>query len=151
MERTARTRLRRRRRWRFLPRGASASAQQSATDWRLLTRRASVPSTAAPQRRRPGPKTADHIDDAIRAGQPRRLTLERDGADERREEATEGTQGKPGYDKDEYPPALSQQGGEGADVRLVPSSDNRGAGASMGNQLRRYCDGQPFRLATPRR
>jgi len=95
------------------------------------------------------PKTADHIDDAARAGQPRRLTLERDGADERREEATAGTQSKPGYDKDEYPPALSRQGGKGADVRLVPSSDNRGAGASMGNQLRRYCDGQRFRLATP--
>jgi len=97
------------------------------------------------------PKTADHIDDAIRAGQPRRLTLERDGADQRREDATEGTPGRRGYDKDEYPPALSRQGGAGADVRLVPSADNRGAGASMGNQLRRYCDGQPFRLATPRR
>ena len=55
-----------------------------------------------------------------------------------------------GYDRDEYPPAESRQGGKGADVRHVPSADNRGAGASQGNQLRPYCNGQRFRIATPR-
>ena len=97
------------------------------------------------------PKTADHIDDAIRAGQPRRLTLDRRGAAQRREDALKGIPTRRGYDRDEYPPAESRQGGEGADVRYVPSADNRGAGASQGNQLRPYCNGQRFRIATPQR
>lgn len=50
----------------------------------------------------------------------------------------------PGCDLDEYPPAMFKEGGVRADgtkssVRAIPSSDNRGSGASMGNQLR----GQP--------
>jgi hypothetical protein len=39
------------------------------------------------------PKTADHIDDAIRAGQPGRLTLDRRGAAQRREDALQGFHG----------------------------------------------------------
>jgi len=33
-------------------------------------------------------------------------------------------------------------------VRYVPSSDNRGAGASMGDQLEGWCEDQPFRIQT---
>ncbi|MDO8213920.1 hypothetical protein [Conexibacter sp. CPCC 206217] len=33
-----------------------------------------------------------------------------------------------------------------ADVAYVPSSQNRGAGSSIGLKLRRYCDGQRFRV-----
>jgi hypothetical protein len=69
------------------------------------------------------PKTADHVDDAIRAGQPRRLTLDRRGAAQRREDALQGIATRRGYDRDEYPPAESRQGGKGADVRYVPSAD----------------------------
>ncbi|WP_110806875.1 NucA/NucB deoxyribonuclease domain-containing protein [Rhodobacter viridis] len=36
--------------------------------------------------------------------------------------------GKPGRDRDEYPPAVFTQGGPGASLRLIPSSDNRSAG-----------------------
>lgn len=45
---------------------------------------------------------------------------------------------------DEYPPAVSREGGAGADVRLVRSSENRSAGAAMGGRLRPFCDGQAF-------
>jgi len=87
----------------------------------------------------------DHAWDAIDAGAPSRLTLERDGADRRREVSTDDVPTARGYDRDEYPPAVSSQGGESADVRYVRSSENRSAGAVMGAQLRRFCDGQRFR------
>jgi hypothetical protein len=52
----------------------------------------------------------------------------------------------PDQDRDEYPPAMSDEGGHGADVRYVPDSENQASGASMSAQLREYCDGQRFRF-----
>lgn len=49
-------------------------------------------------------------------------------------------------DLDEYPPAMFEEGGEGASVRPISPSDNRGAGASMGNQLRQYPDGTQVKI-----
>lgn len=92
------------------------------------------------------PLTTDHVLDAIRSGERRLLHIDRRHADEHRAEATRGIPTKKGHDRDEYPPAFSREGGRGADVRYVPSSDNRGAGSSLGNQLRRYCNGQAFRI-----
>lgn len=92
------------------------------------------------------PLTTDHILDAIRTGERRLLHIDRRHADEHRAEATRGIPTRRGYDRDEYPPAFSREGGRGADVRYVRSSDNRGAGASLGNQLRGYCNGQAFRI-----
>lgn len=92
------------------------------------------------------PFTADHILDAIRNGERRLLHIDRRHADEHREEALRGIPTKPGFDRDEYPPAASREGGRGADVRYVPFRDNRGAGSSMGSQLRPYCEGQAFRF-----
>jgi hypothetical protein len=41
-----------------------------------------------------------------------------------------------GKDRDEYPPAMFDEGGSGASVRKINSGDNRGSGASMGAQCR---------------
>ena len=90
-------------------------------------------------------RVLDHAHDAIRAGHPRRLHIDRAAADRHREEATSGVRTRPGFDRDEYPPAMSREGGRGADVRLVRSRENRSAGASMGAQLERFCDGTRFR------
>lgn len=87
----------------------------------------------------------DHAWDAIRDGAPPHLTIDRDESDANRRASTRGIPTKPGYDRDEYPPAMSDQGGKGADVRYVRSAENRSAGAVMGNQLRSFCDGQRFR------
>jgi hypothetical protein len=38
---------------------------------------------------------------------------------------------KPGYDRDEYPPAMSDEGATGANVRYVLSAENRSAGSVM--------------------
>ena len=92
------------------------------------------------------PHIADHVRDAIRRGQPVILHIDRPHADTHRGRSTDDIPTKRGYDRDEYPPAVSREGGESADVRYVKSSENRAAGASMGGQLRGYCNGQAFRL-----
>jgi hypothetical protein len=92
------------------------------------------------------PGTTDHILDAIDAGQPSLLHIDRVHADQHREESLAGIPTKSGYDRDEYPPAASEEGGFGADVRYVELSDNRGAGSSMGHQLSDFCNGQPYRF-----
>jgi len=87
------------------------------------------------------PETGDHIRDAIAAGQPDVCTIERDGADERREESLAPYPPISGYDRDEWPMAMCLEGGAGADVRYISPSDNRGAGAWVSNQLEDYPDG----------
>lgn len=87
------------------------------------------------------PETGDHVRDAIAAGHSDVCTIERDGAEERREESLAGIPTKTGYDRDEWPMAMCEEGGAGASVRYVTPSDNRGAGAWVGNQLEDYPDG----------
>jgi hypothetical protein len=61
-----------------------------------------------------------------------------------------------GFDRDEYPPAVGRGRGKGlvrgsnprgwkADVRYVPSAENRSHGSTLGTKLRRFCDGTKFR------
>ncbi|WP_198325177.1 NucA/NucB deoxyribonuclease domain-containing protein [Permianibacter aggregans] len=82
------------------------------------------------------PESAQHIDDAIAGGQPQTLTINRSGAAERRAEAMRGVPRQTGKDRDEYPPAMFEEGGAGASVRHIKPSDNRGAGACIGAQCR---------------
>jgi Deoxyribonuclease NucA/NucB len=49
------------------------------------------------------------------------------------------------HDRDEFPPAMMDEGGAGADVAYVDSSANRSAGSVMGRQLAPYCDGTRVR------
>lgn len=90
------------------------------------------------------PDATKHIEDAQASGHPKELTLERTGAPQRRTESLRGHKTQKGMDRDEYPPACTKQGGTGASVRHIPSSDNRSAGASLGGQLRGYPDGTVF-------
>jgi hypothetical protein len=85
--------------------------------------------------RRRYPYTADHVIDAIAAGEPAILHIDRAGADANRDASLRGIPTRAGYDRDEYPPAVSREGGAGANVRYVPSADNRGAGTIMGEGL----------------
>jgi hypothetical protein len=52
-----------------------------------------------------------------------------------------GTAPVKGKDRDEYPPASTAEGGAGASVRPIDSSDNRGAGAAWGNTIKSLPDG----------
>lgn len=92
------------------------------------------------------PLTGDHVRDAIAAGHSRICTIDREGAAQNRKESLAGIPTKSGYDRDEWPMAMCKEGGYGASVRHVPSSDNRGAGAWVGNQLSKYPNGKKIKF-----
>jgi hypothetical protein len=87
------------------------------------------------------PEAAQHIEDAQNAGYPSTLTIDRSGKTTRRQESLSGYSKVSGKDLDEYPPAMFEEGGSGASIRPITSSDNRGAGACIGNQCRSYPNG----------
>lgn len=89
------------------------------------------------------PHIADHVAD-VRKHYREVLHLDRAGADENRSQSLAGFPTRKGYDRDEYPPALSAEGGEGANVRYVIASENRSQGSVMGNALEPYCNGTHF-------
>lgn len=78
---------------------------------------------------------------------PSVLTINRRGADERRDELMDHQPPQPkgdGFDLDEYPPAMSRKTWP-ADVKAVPQRQNRSHGSTMGAKLRRLCDGARWR------
>ena len=87
-----------------------------------------------------------HYRRSVREGWPSTFVLNRKGADERRDKLLEGVPTKPGFDRDESPPAVGRKTWR-AHVALVPSGENRSHGASLGVKLRRYCDQTRFRYA----
>lgn len=87
------------------------------------------------------PETAKHIQDAIAKGESATCTIDREQAEENRKESLKGVPTKKGYDRDEWPMAMCQEGGTGADIKYITPSDNRGAGSWVGNQLEDYADG----------
>jgi hypothetical protein len=62
-----------------------------------------------------------------------------------------GKKGEAGKDRDEYPPAMFEEGGTGSSVRNVNSGDNRGAGSCMGHQCSDVADGDKVRLVPEKR
>jgi RHS repeat-associated protein len=92
------------------------------------------------------PEAAKHIEDAQAAGQPDVLTIDRADAKNRRAEAMKGHEGVKGKDRDEYPPAVTVEGGQGASVRPINAKDNRGAGSSLGKQIRKLPDGSKIKV-----
>jgi hypothetical protein len=65
------------------------------------------------------------------------------GASQNRNAALSGLDTVPGFDLDEAPPAVLRQSGDPVIVVPTLPSDNRGAGGSMGSQLRGATPGQP--------
>ena len=102
------------------------------------------------------PTVRRHFRRALRRGWPRRLVLNRRGADARRDRLLAGYPTREGFDRDEYPPAVGRGRGKGlergrdprgwkASVAYVPSGENRSHGAVLGIKLRRFCGGTRFR------
>lgn len=87
------------------------------------------------------PETAAHIKNAIDKGESPICTIDRDGAEENRDQSLAGIPTKDGYDRDEFPMAMCAEGGESADIAYVTPSDNRGAGSWVSNQLEQYPNG----------
>lgn len=85
------------------------------------------------------PETAGHIEDAIRAGQPATVTIDRAGPVSTRRRQSTGPHSANRcctHDLDEWPMAMFREGGFGASVRSILRADNRGAGSSIGHALR---------------
>ena len=55
---------------------------------------------------------------------------------ERRQESLRGYSALSGFDRDEFPYATTTEGGKGAAVNYVPSSENRSHGANLGSFIR---------------
>jgi hypothetical protein len=93
------------------------------------------------------PETAKHTEDAQAAGHPDVVTLDRGSrAKKRRKESLAGGATAPEKDRDEYPPAMTKEGGQGASVRHVPYGDNRGAGSCVALQCKQYPNGTRVRI-----
>lgn len=87
------------------------------------------------------PETAKHIQDAIAKGESATCTINREQAEDNRKESLKRIPTKKGYDRDEWPMAMCNEGGKGADIEYITPKDNRGAGSWVGNQLEDYADG----------
>ena len=90
------------------------------------------------------PNIRRHYRRALRKGWPSVLTVHRRHDARRRSKLLADIPAKPGFDRDEYPPAIGRATWR-ADVAYVPSRENRSHGASLGAQLRRFCAGTRFR------
>lgn len=51
-----------------------------------------------------------------------------------------------GKDRDEYPLAMTKEGGKGSSVRNISPSHNRGAGSCIGAQCRNLPDGSKIKI-----
>jgi Deoxyribonuclease NucA/NucB len=91
-------------------------------------------------------QAAEHARDAINAGYPDVLTIERTGRNANRAAATNGLETVPGLQLDEYPPAMFKEGGAGASVRAINPHDNMSLGAYIGNCCRRLPNGARVKL-----
>ncbi|HJP79628.1 MAG TPA: NucA/NucB deoxyribonuclease domain-containing protein [Pseudonocardiaceae bacterium] len=131
--------------------GQPASANTNASG-------ATVPSVYIDADRHP--ETAEHVHDAqngtIWRGDtsssgtplPSVLTIDRPNAKTNRADSLRGIPTRAGKDRDEYPPAMFEEGGAGASVKYIDPADNRGAGSSMGHQIKalNLGDGQRVRI-----
>jgi len=87
------------------------------------------------------PETALHIKGAIEQGYSDVCTINREGAEANRKLSLAGIDAVSGYDRDEWPMAMCEEGGKGASVAYIDPSDNRGAGSWVGRQLSAYENG----------
>lgn len=99
-------------------------------------------------RRSEYPQTFGHISDAIGNGHADIVTVQRGSAKLNRKLSLSGVKTKTGMDRDEWPMAMFKEGGNGASVRYIDPSDNRGAGSSIGNALSDLPDGTRVKVET---
>lgn len=96
------------------------------------------------------PEVAAHVEHAQRNGQPTVLHIDRAGAAARRAAATGTVSLKrkpaPHYERDEYPPAMTREGGFNSNVRFLSRHGNRGAGATIRAQTSQLPDGTKIRV-----
>ena len=92
------------------------------------------------------PQTAEHIRMAQTMGFPEFVTLGRADAAERRKASLADVKASQIYDRDEWPMVVFEEGGQGANIVYIEGRDNRGAGSSIGWQMRGFPDGSRVRV-----
>ena len=92
------------------------------------------------------PQTAEHIRMAQTMGFPEFVTLGRADATERRKASLADVKASQIYDRDEWPMAVFEEGGQGANIVYIDGRDNRGTGSSIGWQMRGFPDGSRVRV-----
>ena len=92
------------------------------------------------------PQTAEHIRMAQTMGFPEFVTLGRADAAERRKASLADVKASQIYDRDEWPMAVFEEGGQGANIVYIEGRDNRGAGSSIGWQMRGFPEGSRVRV-----
>lgn len=92
------------------------------------------------------PQTAEHIRMAQTMGFPEFVTLGRADAAERRKASLADVKASQIYDRDEWPMAVFEEGGQRANIVYIEGRDNRGAGSSIGWQMRGFPDGSRVRV-----
>jgi len=99
------------------------------------------------------PEAAAHGQDALDNGVSGEGVIDRAGKDSRRTDNLSGVPTVKGKDRDEFPPAVINNGGNGQSVRHIDPSDNRGAGSSIGHQISNLPDGTRvvIRIAKPKK
>jgi len=91
-------------------------------------------------------EAAAHAADAIKAGKPSVLTIDRAGATANGQASIGALDKVAGKHLDEYPPAMFREGGAGASVRPINPRDNMSAGACIGNACRGLPDGTRVKI-----
>ena len=72
--------------------------------------------------------------------------VDRNRIDERRKKSLKNVDRNSWFDRDEWPMAVFREGGAGANVVHLEDKDNRGAGSSIGWQMRKIPDGARVRI-----
>ncbi|MBK6744831.1 MAG: sporulation protein [Hydrogenophilales bacterium] len=101
-------------------------------------------------RRSQYPTAAVHIEHAQKMGQPTVLTIDRRNSELRRKHSLQYIKRKEsspkGMDRDEYPPAMTLEGGPNSSVHYIPLHDNRGMGKFIERQTKDLPDGARVRI-----
>ena len=130
-----------------------AAAKQAVTRaavTKAVVEKAALKPTDIIIRRSQYPTAAAHIEHAQKMGQPTVLTIDRATAEARRKQSLQYIKRKEsspkGMDRDEYPPAMTAEGGSNSSVYYIPMHDNRGVGKYIEHQTKDLPDGARVRI-----
>lgn len=91
-------------------------------------------------------EAVQHAVDAMKNGHPNTYTIDRPGASARRSQSLKDYPKETGFDRDEWPTAVFNEGGQGASIRYIFPSDNKGLGAYLRNQIAPYDNGTKVKI-----
>lgn len=92
------------------------------------------------------PESASHLEEAIKNGIDNEGVVDRTGAADRRRNNLKNVETEKRKDRDEVPPAVIKNKKGNSSVKKISPSDNRGAGGSIGQQIKNLPDGTKVKI-----